>query len=210
MDINPASETKLQTLPQVILGSTSPFRKQLLDKLHIPFIQDAPEIDETPLNTEHPKEMVLRLAHEKAKVFTNKYPQHIIITSDQCAVFNNRPIGKPHSKENAIQQLTNFSNQQITFFTGLVVSNTQTGKTYEYTDTTIVHFRNLSKDVISNYIDIEQPLKCAGSFKSEGLGVTLFKQIDSRDPNALIGLPLMALTDIFYEMGFALPLKPIQ
>ncbi|WP_321324202.1 nucleoside triphosphate pyrophosphatase [Thiomicrorhabdus sp.] len=210
MDINQNNETKLQTLPQVVLGSTSPFRKQLLDKLHIPFIQDAPEIDETPLKTETPKEMVLRLAHEKAKVFKDKYPQHIIISSDQCAVFNNQPIGKPHTVENAIQQLTSFSNHQITFFTGLVVSNTQTGKTYEYLDTTIVHFRDLSKEVIRNYIEIEQPLKCAGSFKSEGLGVALFKQIDSRDPNALIGLPLMALTDIFYEMGFALPQKPNQ
>lgn len=210
MDINQNNETKLQTLPQVVLGSTSPFRKQLLDKLHIPFIQDAPEIDETPLKAETPKEMVLRLAHEKAKVFKDKYPQHIIISSDQCAVFNNQPIGKPHTVENAIQQLTSFSNHQITFFTGLVVSNTQTGKTYEYLDTTIVHFRDLSKEVIRNYIEIEQPLKCAGSFKSEGLGVALFKQIDSRDPNALIGLPLMALTDIFYEMGFALPQKPNQ
>ncbi|GAB6069817.1 nucleoside triphosphate pyrophosphatase [Thiomicrorhabdus hydrogeniphila] len=204
--MNIKNTTNTKTLPQIVLGSTSPFRKFLLDKLHIPFIQDAPNIDETPLNAELPQEMVLRLANQKAKAFTDQYTQHIIITSDQCAVFNNQPIGKPHTVENAIAQLKQFSNKQITFFTGLVVTNTQTGKNYQYLDTTVVHFRELTDEVIKNYIDIEQPLKCAGSFKSEGLGVTLFKQIDSRDPNALIGLPLMALTDIFYEMGFALPL----
>ncbi|MDX1351496.1 MAG: nucleoside triphosphate pyrophosphatase [Thiomicrorhabdus sp.] len=207
MNLSPSSQTTFHTMPQVVLGSTSPFRKGLLDKLHIPFIQDAPQIDETPLENEPPKEMVLRLSYEKANVFTNKYPQHIIITSDQCAVFNHQTIGKPHTKENAIQQLSQFSNNQITFYTGLVVTNTQTGKTYEYLDTTVVHFRTLSTEIINNYLEIEQPFNCAGSFKSEGLGITLFKQIDSQDPNALIGLPLIALTDIFYEMGFALPLK---
>lgn len=201
------TKTDNQKLPQVVLGSTSPFRKMLLDKLHIPFTQDAPQVDETPLTNETPQEMVLRLAHTKASVFKAEYPQHIVITSDQCAVFKGQPIGKPHTREKAIEQLTQFSNQKIHFYTALVVTNNQTGETYEYTDETVVHFRELSKQVIENYIEIEQPLNCAGSFKSEGLGVTLFKQIESRDPNALIGLPLMALTDIFYEMGFALPLK---
>ena len=194
------------TLPQVVLGSTSPFRKALLDKLHIPFTQDAPDIDETPLSTETPKEMVLRLSHTKAEVFKSKYPNHIIITSDQCAVFNNQPIGKPHTVEKAVKQLQQFSKNKITFYTGLVVCNTATGQNYEYLDTTSVHFRTLSDEVIHNYIKLEKPLNCAGSFKSEGLGVTLFHKIESRDPNALIGLPLMALTDIFYEMGYPLPI----
>ena len=194
------------TLPQVVLGSTSPFRKALLDKLHIPFTQDAPDIDETPLSTESPKEMVLRLSHAKADVFKSKYPNNIIITSDQCAVFNKQTIGKPHTFEKAVKQLQQFSNNKITFYTGLVVCNTATNQNYEYLDTTIVHFRTLSDEVINNYIELEQPLNCAGSFKSEGLGVTLFHRIDSRDPNALIGLPLMALTDIFYEMGYPLPI----
>jgi len=209
MSINKNTDLQVKTLPQIILGSTSPFRKLLLDKLHIPFIQDAPEIDETPLLNEKPKEMVLRLALKKAKVFTEKYPEHIIITSDQCAVFNDKPIGKPHTLENAIKQLQQFSDNAITFYTGLVVSNTQTGDFFQYTDTTTVHFRKLSNNVIQNYLEIEQPLNCAGSFKSEGLGITLFKEIESRDPNALIGLPLIALTDIFYEMGFELPLKKV-
>ncbi len=199
-------KTSSQDLPQIVLGSTSPFRKSLLDKLHLPFIQCSSEIDESPLDGETPKEMVLRLSHTKASAFTSKYPNHIIITSDQCAVFNNQPVGKPHTYENAVKQLESFSNNSITFYTGLVVINTAKNNTFEYLDSTTVHFRKLTKEVIHNYISIEQPLKCAGSFKSEGLGVTLFNKIDSRDPNALIGLPLMALTDIFYEMGFALPI----
>lgn len=195
-------------LPKIILGSTSPFRKQLLSKLNLDFTQDSPEIDESALSGELPQEMVQRLAKAKGQAFINTYPEHIIISSDQCAVFNNQPIGKPHTKDKAIEQLSQFSNQAITFYTALCVTNTATNKTFEYLDTTVVHFRSLSKEVIENYIDIEQPLNCAGSFKSEDLGVTLFNKIDSRDPNALIGLPLMALTDIFYEMGYALPLKP--
>ncbi len=195
------------SIPPIILGSTSPFRKALLEKLHLPFTQDAPDIDETPLENEKPEQMVLRLAHAKAAVFKSKYPQHILITSDQTAVFEGSPIGKPHTFENAVKQLKQFSGQKITFYTGMVVSNTLNGKSYEYLDTTEVHFRDLSDEVINNYLKIEQPLNCAGSFKSEGLGVTLFKKINSRDPNALIGLPLMALTDIFYQMGYPLPVS---
>ncbi len=96
-------------MPAIVLGSTSPFRKQLLEKLHLDFSQDAPDIDETPLNGETAKQMVLRLAKDKAKVFKAKYPQHILITSDQCAVFDKSPIGKPHTVENAVKQLSQFS-----------------------------------------------------------------------------------------------------
>lgn len=196
------------SIPPIVLGSTSPFRKALLEKLHLDFTQDKPCIDETPLEGEVPKAMVQRLAKAKAEVFTDKFPSHIIISSDQTAVFNEKPIGKPVSRENAIKQLQQFSGQHIYFYTAMVVLNTDTHQYYEYCDTTQVYFRDLSLEVIENYIDIEQPLNCAGSFKSEGLGVTLFKRIESRDPNALIGLPLMALTDIFYEMGYPLPIKP--
>lgn len=192
-------------LPNIVLGSTSPFRKQLLEKLHIEFQQDAPNIDERAMEGETPQEMVIRLAQNKAQVFQEKYPKHILITSDQCAVFENTPIGKPHTVEKAMAQLRQFSDNTISFYTALVVINTQTGQIFKHLDTTDVHFRTLSDEVIQKYIEIEMPLTCAGSFKSEGLGVTLFHKIDSRDPNALIGLPLMALTDIFYEMGFPLP-----
>ncbi|NPA71786.1 MAG: septum formation inhibitor Maf [Gammaproteobacteria bacterium] len=192
--------------PRIILGSTSKFRKQLLTKLNLSFEQAAPNIDETPLATETPKEMVARLSLEKAKVIATQYSNAIIIASDQTAVFNNQPIGKPHTVANAVKQLSQFSGQTITFYTGLVVINTATQQTYQAMDITKVHFRPLSETVIQNYIDIEQPLSCAGSFKSEGLGITLFKGIESNDPNALIGLPLIELTNIFYQMGYSLPL----
>jgi MAF protein len=201
-------QAPVEPMPLVILGSTSSFRKQLLKKLHIDFVQVAPDIDETPLKDEAPQEMVRRLSLKKAQEIANNRPNAIIIGSDQTAVFNDLPVGKPHSVENAIKQLSNFSGQCITFYTGLVVINTTTQQTYQAMDVTKVYFRNLSENVIRNYIEIEQPLNCAGSFKSEGLGITLFKRIESNDPNALIGLPLIQLTDIFYQMGYPLPLQP--
>ncbi|QKI88918.1 Maf family protein [Thiomicrorhabdus xiamenensis] len=206
--INSQTNPDSNGLPPIILGSTSIFRKQMLEKLHLPFDTDKPEVDETPLQGERPEAMVARLSLAKAQAVAGKHPDALIIGSDQCAVFDNHPIGKPHTFAVAQQQLRQFSGQSITFYTGLVVINGQTGKTYQKMDTTVVHFRELSDNVIDNYLTIEQPLNCAGSFKSEGLGVTLFQRIDSRDPNALIGLPLMDLTDIFYQMGYPLPLKP--
>ncbi len=199
-----------EPMPQVILGSTSLFRKQLLKKLQMDFAQIAPDIDETPLEDETPRDMVHRLSLRKAQEIAHNHPNAIIIASDQTAVFNGVPVGKPHSVENAIKQLSDFSGHCITFYTGLVVINTATQQTYQTLDTTKVYFRNLSENVIRNYIEIEQPLNCAGSFKSEGLGITLFKRIESNDPNALIGLPLIQLTDIFCQMGYPLPLQPAK
>lgn len=203
-------QASTEPMPLVILGSTSSFRKQLLKKLQLDFVQISPDIDETPLKDETPKEMVHRLSLKKAQEIANNQPNAIIIASDQTAVFNDLPVGKPHSLENAIKQLSDFSGHCITFYTGLVVINTATQQTYQTMDITKVHFRELSENVIRNYIEIEQPLNCAGSFKSEGLGITLFKRIESNDPNALIGLPLIQLTDIFYQMGYPLPLQPVR
>jgi len=195
-------------LPNIILASTSPFRKQLLQKLNLSFEQVAPNIDESPLKNESPKEMVARLSNKKAKEIASRFPNSLIIASDQCATYQDQPIGKPHTMENAIKQLQQFSQQTITFYTGLTVINTASSQQFECMDTTQVQFRKLSPEVIKNYLDIEQPFNCAGSFKSEGLGITLFEKITSRDPNALIGLPLIELTGIFYKMGYALPLTP--
>ena len=208
MQASSLNDTQSISLPRIILGSTSIFRKQLLEKLNLPFDQLAPDIDETPLKDETPKEMVARLSKQKAEVIAKQSPNSIVIGSDQTAVFNNLPIGKPHTFDKAVEQLTLFSGQTITFYTGLSVINTATQQTYEAMDITKVHFRELSTESIKNYIEIEQPLKCAGSFKSEGLGITLFNEIESKDPNALIGLPLIELTTIFQKMGFTLPLKP--
>ncbi|MBN2647719.1 MAG: septum formation inhibitor Maf [Thiotrichales bacterium] len=192
-------------MPQILLASTSIFRQQLLSKLDLPFECIKPDVDETPLTFETPQEMVQRLALAKAQAPANSSTQSLIIGSDQCAVFAGKPIGKPHHFEKAQQQLKAFSGQSIDFYTGLAVYDTATQKTYQALDHTVVHFRTLSDEVITRYLEREQPLNCAGSFKSEGLGITLFKRIDSRDPNALIGLPLIALTDIFYELGYPLP-----
>ncbi|MCF6346614.1 MAG: Maf family nucleotide pyrophosphatase [Thiomicrorhabdus sp.] len=207
MSCQPKKTNQNTAFPNIILASTSPFRKQLLKNLYLTFEQVAPDIDETPLKDEAPKAMVARLSYNKAQEIAQRSPNSIIIASDQCAVFQDTPIGKPHTMQNAIKQLQQFSQETITFYTGLVVINTATQQQFERMDTTLVHFRTLSQEVIENYLEIEQPLNCAGSFKSEGLGITLFEKITSKDPNALIGLPLIELTNIFYQMGYSLPLK---
>ncbi|WP_232023492.1 Maf family protein [Thiomicrorhabdus aquaedulcis] len=202
---NPLHKTLSGNMPNIVLGSSSIFRKQLLSKLHLNFVQASPNINETPLPNETPNAMVMRLSLQKAQALTQDFSHHIIIASDQCAVFNDQAIGKPHTPENAFAQLKQFSGQVITFYTGLVVINTHTQQTFQALDQTDVHFRHLSDSVIHNYIALEQPLNCAGSFKSEGLGITLFSAINSTDPNALIGLPLIELTSIFLKMGYELP-----
>lgn len=197
-----------QSLPPILLGSSSPFRASLLNKLHLPFEQAAPEIDERPLENESPDQMVQRLTKNKAMALQADYPQHIIIASDQTACLNQQPLGKPHTFDNAFKQLKSFSGQCVTFYTGLGVIDPNNGDYHQALDTTKVYFRELSDAVIENYLQIEQPLKCAGSFKSEGLGITLFEKFEMTDPNALIGLPLIELTSIFKKMGIPLPLKP--
>lgn len=194
-------------LPQIVLGSSSPFRKQMLEKLQLPFIQFAPQIDESPLPNETPREMIARLSRLKALKVAESHSDKIIIASDQCAVFNNQIIGKPHTHAKATQQLLSFSGRTITFLTGLVVIDPRTQETHQVMDETNVHFRTLEAATIENYLHAEQPYQCAGSFKSEGLGITLFESIESKDPNALIGLPLIELTTIFAQMGIVLPLK---
>lgn len=206
LSTNDSQSSSNKSFPKILLGSSSPFRAQLLKKLHIDFEQDSPEIDETPLKGESPKAMVERLTQLKAKALKDTHPDKIIISSDQTACLNEQPLGKPHTVENAIKQLQSFSGKTVIFYTGLGVLDT-TGRYYCAMDITKVSFRELSQEMIENYIAIEQPLNCAGSFKSEGLGITLFEKIESIDPNALIGLPLIELTSIFKKMGITLPLK---
>lgn len=200
------SITHKYQLPPIVLGSSSIFRKQMLEKLQLPFIQHSPDIDETPLNSETPLQMIERLSLLKAQAVAAAHPDAIIIASDQCATFNNQPIGKPHTHENAVKQLKDFSGNSIIFYTGLVVIDPRDKQVHQIMDTTTVHFRNLSDATIQNYLLAEQPYQCAGSFKSEGLGITLFDSIESKDPNALIGLPLIDLTTIFATIGVVLPL----
>lgn len=183
----------------LVLASTSSYRKQLLEKLGLPFTQDAPNIDETAHAEESASTLVERLAREKAFALAENHPNSLIIGSDQVATFDGGIIGKPHTKDNAKQQLKSFSGQKITFYTGLALHNTATGETKSLVEPFQVHFRTLTDAQINRYIDEELPLDCAGSFKSEGLGITLFERLEGRDPNTLVGLPLIALCDLLKE-----------
>lgn len=185
----------------IVLGSTSPFRKVLLEKLNIPFKCAKPNIDESPLAQETPQQLVERLALEKAQAIKN-FPNALIIGSDQVAVCEDEILGKPHNYENAVKQLTKFSGKAITFYTGLCVLDSATGNTHSLVEPFIVHFNTLSQNDIEQYIKAEEPYNCAGSFKSEGLGICLFKKLEGDDPNSLIGLPLIKLVSLFKKHHF--------
>ena len=195
--------------PSVILASTSPFRRQILAKLAISFESIAPICDETPKKGESAQQLVERLAIDKAKSIKAQHPNALIIGSDQVAVYNQEIIGKPHTSANAIKQLQQFSAQAITFYTGLCVYNSQTDEHLACVEPFTVHFRPLSDAQIHYYVNQEQPLNSAGSFKSEGLGISLFERLEGDDPNTLIGLPLIKLTHLLAHFGLDV-LNPIQ
>jgi len=180
-------------MPNLILASTSPWRRALLEKLGVPFECAAPEIDETPRPGESPRHLVLRLAQEKAQCLAGRYPDHLIIGSDQVCVLDGAITGKPHTEENARQQLLKARGNVVTFYTGLALYNSSTGHLQTECEPFDVHFRHLSEQEIDDYVRKERPLSCAGSFKSEGLGIALFERLEGRDPNTLVGLPLIAL-----------------
>lgn len=192
--------------PALLLASSSPFRRQLLDKLGLNFIHQSPDIDESPLADESPVALVMRLAREKAAALADSHPDTLIIGSDQVAVIGDQVLGKPGTREKAIEQLSAASGQRVTFLTGLCLLNTATGRTQVACDPFHVQFRTLRPAQIERYVDAEQPLNCAGSFKSEGLGIVLFKALEGRDPNTLVGLPLILLTEFLAAEGVALPL----
>jgi MAF protein len=189
----------------LVLASSSPYRRQLLARLCVPFDCNSPDIDESP----HPKEdatsLVRRLSLEKAQALRDLYPQHLIIGSDQVAVLNGQILGKPHTFERAEQQLRAASGNSVSFLTGLTLFNSA-NNTYQ-TDCVpfTVHFRTLSDAQIKRYLEAEQPFDCAGSFKAEGLGISLFKSTEGSDVNSLIGLPLIRLVDMLNNEGIELP-----
>ncbi|MBR9788736.1 MAG: septum formation inhibitor Maf [Vibrionaceae bacterium] len=185
---------------QLVLASTSPFRRQLLEKLSVPFICLSPDCDETPLENEKPLDLVMRLAANKATSCTTDKPS-LIVGSDQVCVIDNKIVGKPLNRENAIKQLLAQSGSVITFYTGLAVHNTATNHTEIGYDTFEVHFRDLTQEQIERYVDREEPFYCAGSFKSEGMGICLFKKLVGKDPNTLVGLPLIDLIDMLRAQG---------
>lgn len=185
----------------LILASTSPRRRALLDKLAVTFECAAPEVDETPLPGESPRHLVLRLAQAKAQSLAERYPAHLIIGSDQVCVLDGEITGKPLSEENARLQLRKASGNIVTFYTGLALYNSATGNLQTEVKPFDVHFRHLSDAEIDNYVRKEHPLQCAGSFKSEGLGIALFERLEGRDPNTLVGLPLIALCQMLRREG---------
>ncbi|MFC3031183.1 Maf family protein [Pseudoalteromonas fenneropenaei] len=185
----------------LILASSSPFRQSILKKFNLKFTAFAPDIDETPLAHETAQQLVARLSEQKARTAKQLFTDGLVIGSDQVAVFGDSILGKPHTKANAITQLTQFSGHKVTFLTGLSVYDIATDMAKTVVEPFHVHFRALSSEEIERYIDVEQPLQCAGSFKSEGLGICLFEKLEGDDPNALIGLPLIQLQRLLADFG---------
>ncbi|AYH01991.1 septum formation inhibitor Maf [Pectobacterium parmentieri] len=188
-------------MQQIVLASTSPYRRALLEKLTLPFICVSPDIDETPRPGEDAIDLVIRLAESKARTLAAHYPNHLIIGSDQVCVLEDVITGKPHNKVNATRQLQQASGKCVSFFTGLALFNSATQEIQSLAEPFDVHFRILTNAEIDGYLEKEQPWNCAGSFKSEGLGIALFERLSGRDPNTLIGLPLIALIQMLQKEG---------
>ena len=188
-------------MKKLVLASSSPYRKELLSRLHLPFETCSPDIDETPLADESPRALVQRLSVEKAKAVANQFPNSVIISGDQVAVCKNTILGKPGDKETAIKQLQFISGTAVVFETGLCVYQTDNNEHEYRLIPTTVNFRALSEEMIAHYIEKEPAFNCAGSFKSEGFGISLTNSIQNDDPTALIGLPLIHLTQMLEQTG---------
>lgn len=189
---------------KLVLASTSSFRKTILEKLGVQFDTASPETDETALNNETPQELVERLSIAKAKAVADKISDSLVIGSDQVSVINGEIIGKPHNHENAVKQLLNASGKTVTFYTGLCLYNS---KTQQYQSDVVpfdVVFRTLNEQQIENYLRKEEPYNCAGSFKSEALGIVLFEKLQGEDPNTLMGLPLIRLVKMLEQENFSI------
>lgn len=188
---------------KLVLASTSPFRKQLLEKLHLKFSTANPHLDEDQLPGETAIQLVERLAIAKAQAVVGDFADALIIGSDQVCLNNGQILGKPGNFENAFQQLKAASGQHVTFYTGLALVNSKSGQVHSLVEPFEVYFRELSDQMITNYLNKEQPYNCAGSFKSEGFGISLFSRFDGKDPNSLIGLPLISLIELLEKEGLS-------
>ncbi|MCX7129764.1 nucleoside triphosphate pyrophosphatase [Aeromonas sp.] len=193
-------------MPQnLTLASTSRYRKALLEKLGLPFDCAAPDVDERPLAEESAQALVTRLARAKAQAIADGRDHGLIIGSDQVCVCDGRILGKPGTIDNAVAQLMAAQGRSVTFYTGLCVLDAATGQAHQLVEPFTVHFRTLDEAAIRRYVEAELPLDCAGSFKCEGMGIVLFQGLEGRDPNALIGLPLIGLIELLACHGIALP-----
>ena len=189
---------------KLILASTSPFPKAILDKLGVDFETASPETDETALKNETPQQLVERLSIAKAKAIADKVSGALVIGSDQVSVINGEIIGKPHTHENAVKQLQNASGKTVTFYTGLCLYNSTTQKYQSEVVPFDVVFRQLNQQQIESYLRKEEPYNCAGSFKSEALGIVLFEKLIGEDPNTLMGLPLIRLVKMLEQENFSI------
>lgn len=194
-------------MTRVVLASTSRYRRELLARLLSDFAVDAPDVDETPIPGESPRDLAIRLASAKAHAVAARHPDAIVIGSDQVADLDGTALGKPGSVEAARAQLAASSGKTLSFHTALCVLDMHNNAAVAHSahDCTQVVFRTLDAATIARYVDAEKPLDCAGSFKAEGLGIALFERIESSDPTALIGLPLIALARLLREAGLPLP-----
>ena len=190
------------TSPQIVLASTSPFRRELLHKLGFAFQIADPGCDESPLAGETPEATALRLSEAKARAVAAHYPDALIIGSDQVAYLDGQIFGKPGSHEKAVAQLRTLRGRSAQFFTGVCLLNAKTGQARVRGVPTQVSFRDLSDEEMENYLQREKPYHSSGSAKAEGLGIAIIKKLDSDDPSAMIGLPLIALCDLLRAENF--------
>ncbi|MFM8333479.1 MAG: Maf family protein [Candidatus Methylumidiphilus sp.] len=192
----------LDTSPRkLVLASSSPYRQTLLAKLGLPFEAVSPAIDETPGAGETPTALSTRLAREKALALAARFPEHLIIGSDQVAMLEGRQLNKPGNHAATVGQLRDAAGKRVEFLTSICVLDAASGKALVEVDRTLVHFRPLTAGQIERYADKEHPYDCAGGFKSEGLGIALFTRLETEDPNALVGLPLIRLVRLLEKFG---------
>ncbi|MGW8247355.1 MAG: Maf family protein [Acidiferrobacterales bacterium] len=189
---------------KLVLASSSPYRQKLLQQLQLQFESISPEIDETPLPNEAPVELVQRLAIAKARAVADECVDCLVIGSDQVAVHDHEIVGKPNDHDDAVRQLQYASGKTITLYTGLALVNSRTNVVQSEVVPFTIHFRELTRDQIENYLRKDQPYNCAGSVKSESLGVALFERFEGDDPNALIGLPLIRLVHMLEKEGVSI------
>lgn len=186
---------------KLILASTSPYRRQILAQLKIPFDTDAPAIDETPRPDEKTADYVCRLALEKARVVAARHPDSLVIGSDQACSIHGLPLGKPHSAEAAVKHLKMCAGNWVEFITGLALVGPGSDTKRVVSESFKVKFRRLDDADIRAYVAIDNPLDCAGSFKVESAGIALFEALEGRDYNTLLGLPMLALVDMLLAAG---------
>lgn len=191
----------MSTLPTLILGSTSRYRRELLSRLRLPFEVHSPDVDEAPLEHEAPADLAVRLAQAKARAVAARFPHAVVIGSDQVADLDGEAIGKPGSHERAIQQLRSMSGRSVVFHTAIAVVRESTGFAESALVPVTVRFRRLSEAEIEHYLNAEQPYDCAGSAKAEAMGIALLDAIESNDPTALIGLPLIKTCQLLRQAG---------